>query len=152
MPKSGKGGGRLRVKRKVERVSVPITPQLAVRLTAATAGRPHDAPLLLWRDHRGWGVEPSANYRADFRAIVAAIGLDPDVATAYSLRHSSIVRQLLRGVPIRLVASLHDTSVSQIESNYSKYISEHSDEISRRALLHDDEPPPVVDNVIPMTR
>jgi integrase len=152
MPKSGKGGGRLRVKRKVERVSVPITPQLAVRLTAASAGRPHDAPLLLWRDHRGWGVEPSANYRADFRAIVAAIGLDPDVATAYSLRHSSIVRQLLRGVPIRLVASLHDTSVSQIESNYSKYISEHSDEISRRALLHDDEPPPVVDNVIPMTR
>lgn len=148
IPKSGKGGGRLRVKRKVERVSVPITPQLAVRLKAASAGRPHDAPLLLWRD-RGWGVEPSANYRADFRAIVAAIGLDPDVATAYSLRHSSIVRCLLANVPIRIVGATHDTSVGQIEMNYSKFIAEHSD-LSRRALLADE--PLAADNVIPLAR
>ena len=116
MPKSGKGGGRLRVQRKVERVSVPITPALAVRLKAAAAGRPPDAPLLLWRGDRGWGVEPSANYRAGFRAAVEAVGLDPDVVTLYALRHSSIVRQLLRNVPIRVVAATHDTSVGQIES------------------------------------
>jgi integrase len=150
MPRSGKGGGRLRVKRKVERVSVPITAALAVRLKAAAAGRPPDAPLLLWRFDRGWGDEPSANYRADFRAIVAAVGLDPNIVTLYALRHSSIVRQLLAGVPIRLTASLHDTSVGQIESNYSKFISEHSDQLSRRALLCDE--PPIADNVVALAR
>ena len=150
MPKSGKGGGRLRIKRKIERVSVPITAALAVRLKAAAGGRLHDAPLLLWRGDRGWGDEPSANYRDDFRATVAAVGLDPNVATLYALRHSSIVRQLLAGVPIRLTASLHDTSVSQIESNYSKFISEHSDLLSRRALLCDELP--IGGNVIPLGR
>jgi integrase len=150
VPRSGKGGGRLRVKRKVERVSVPITAALAVRLKAAAAGRRADAPLLLWRGDRGWGVEPSANYRRGFREAVKTVGLNPDVATLYSLRHSSIVRCLLANVPIRVVAATHDTSVSQIEANYSKFITEHSDEISRRALLCDE--PPVADNVIPLAR
>ena len=150
MPRSGKGGGRLRVRKKVERISVPITAALAARLKAAAAGRPSNAPLLLWRSDRGWGVEPSANYRADFRAIVAAVGLDPSEVTLYALRHSSIVRQLLANVPIRLVAALHDTSVGQIESNYSKFISEHSDALSRRALLCDE--PPRADNLVVLGR
>ena len=124
MPRSGKGGGRLRVKKKYERISTPITPALAARLKVAAAGRPHDAALLLWRGARGWGDEPSANYRADFRAIVAAVGLDPNVVTMYSLRHSSILRALLLGLPVRLVASLQDTSITEIERHYSKYISE----------------------------
>ena len=63
-----------------------------------------------------------------------AIGADPD-ATMYALRHSSIVRMLLQNVPIRLVASLHNTSVAMIERTYSKYITEHSDGVSRKALL-----------------
>ena len=42
---------------------------------------------------------------------------------------------LLRNVPIRLVASLHNTSVKMIEKHYSRYITEHSDDISRHALL-----------------
>ena len=42
---------------------------------------------------------------------------------------------LLQNVPIRLVASLHNTSVAMIERTYSKYITEHSDDISRKALL-----------------
>ena len=148
MPRSGKGGGRLRIRKKVERISVPITVALAARLKASAADRPSNAPLLLWRDDRGWGVEPSANYRADFRAIVAAGDLDPAEVTAYALRHSSIVRMLLAGIPVRLVASLHDTSVTEIERHYSKYISEgaHSDALSRRALLADE--PPVADNVV----
>jgi integrase len=150
MPKSGKGGGRLRVKRKVERVSVPITPQLAVRLKAASAGRPPDGALLLRYGSLGWGVDPSLNYRPDFRETVAAVGLDPNIVTLYALRHSSIVRALLAGVPIRIVAASHDTSVGQIESNYSKFISEHSDDLSRRALLHDE--PPIADNVVALAR
>jgi integrase len=149
MPKSAKGGGRNRVRKKVERVSVPITPALARRLSSAAAGRPHDAPLLLWRDNRGWGDEPSANYRADFRAIVAAVGLDPGVATPYALRHSSIVRQLLANTPIRVIAATHNTSVGQIETNYSPFITEHSDALSRRALLADE---PTGGNVIPLAR
>jgi hypothetical protein len=67
--------------------------------------------------------------------VVTAIGLDPADVTMYALRHSSIVRMLLQNVPIRLVASLHNTSVAMIEKHYSRYIVEHSDDISRKALL-----------------
>jgi hypothetical protein len=53
----------------------------------------------------------------------------------YALRHSNIVRQLLGGVPIRIVAANHDTSVGMIERTYSKYIGDHSDALTRGALL-----------------
>jgi hypothetical protein len=72
--------------------------------------------------------------------VVTAIGLDPADVTMYCLRHSSIVRMLLQNVPIRLVASLHNTSVAMIERHYSKYITEHSDDISRAALLRHEPP------------
>ena len=38
---------------------------------------------------------------------------------------------LLQNVPIRLVASLHNTSVAMIEKHYSKYIIEYADEHAR---------------------
>ena len=63
-----------------------------------------------------------------------AAGQDPSV-TIYSLRHSSIVRMILANVPIRVVADHHDTSVAQIEKNYSALIGEHTDAIVRGALL-----------------
>lgn len=69
----------------------------------------------------------------------------------YSLRHSSIVRMLLRNASIRVVTALHNTSVSQIERNYSARITEHSDEHARAALL--EEPvTPAVDNVVAIGR
>jgi hypothetical protein len=43
-------------------------------------------------------------------------------------------------VPIRLIASLHNTGVAMIERNYSRYITEHSDDISRKALLQHELP------------
>jgi hypothetical protein len=52
----------------------------------------------------------------------------------YALRHTSIVRQLLAGVPTRVVAALHDTSVTMIERNYSRYIGDHVDDIVRATL------------------
>jgi hypothetical protein len=55
--------------------------------------------------------------------------------TLYSLRHSSIVRALLAGVPIRVVAAQHDTSVPMLERTYSQHILDHSDTVARRALL-----------------
>ena len=58
---------------------------------------------------------------------------------------------LLRNVPIRLVASLHNTSVAMIEKHYSKYITEHSiDDIARIGLLL--EPFPTTDNVVALLR
>ena len=70
-----------------------------------------------------------------FRQAAAAAGLDPAEITLYALRHSSIVRELLAGVPVRVTAAKHDTSVAIVEATYSKYISDHADALSRRALL-----------------
>jgi hypothetical protein len=80
---------------------------------------------------------------------VTAVGLDPGDVTMYALRHSNIVRMLVRNVPIRLVASLHNTSVAMIERHYSKYITEHSiDDIMRIGLLRT----PSADNVVALGR
>ena len=86
------------------------------------------------------------------REIVTGLGWDADVVTLYSLRHSSIVRQLLANVPVRVVASTHDTSVAMIEKHYSRFIADHSDEHTRRALLQPAAPPPVADNVVALGR
>ena len=146
MPKSGKGGGRNRSQKKHERYSVPITAQLAAKLKEAAKGRDGDAPLLLQSDGRPWGDNPGQSYHREVDKIVIAIGLDPTAVTIYALRHSSIVRMLLQNIPIRLVASLHNTSVAMIEKTYSKFITEHSDDISRKALLRHE--PSSGDNVV----
>jgi integrase len=145
MPKSAKGGGRNRSQKKVERFSVPITVQLAARLKAAAKGRSDDAPLLLQSDGSPWDKNPGQNYHRQVDKVVTTIGVPADV-TMYALRHSSIVRMLLQNVPIRLVASLHNTSVAMIEKNYSRFITEHSDDISRHALLQ--HLPPSGENVV----
>lgn len=146
MPKSGKGGSKNRIARKAERFSVPITSALALELKAAAKGRAPDAPLLLQANGEPWGDRPSDNYREDIREVVTAIGEDPDTVSLYALRHSSIVRALLLNVPVRIVAASHDTSVAAIEKHYSKFILEHSDDISRRALLHHEN----ADNIMAM--
>jgi integrase len=151
MPKSAKGGGRNRSRKRHEHYSVPITVQLAAKLKKAAKGRAGDAPLLLQSDGTPWADNPGQNYHRDVDKVVTAIGRDPAEVTMYSLRHSSIVRMLLRNVPIRLVASLHNTSVAMIEKHYSKYITEHSiDGIARAGLLS--EPTLATDNVVAMAR
>ena len=104
--------------------------------------------LLTRSDRQPWGENPSTSYRKDFTEIATAIGLDPEEVTAYALRHSSIVRAILANVPIRVVAARHDTSVSMIERNYSRHISEHADQYAQQGLLQ--APPPGADNVIPL--
>jgi integrase len=136
MPKSGKGRSPNRAARKAERVPVAITPALAAQLKQAAKGRAADAPLLLQADGRSWGERPSENYRDAFREIVARVGLDAEAVTAYAMRHSSIVRQLLHGVPIRIVAVSHDTSVAAIEKTYSRHIAHFADGVARIGLLH----------------
>jgi integrase len=150
MPKSAKGGSKNRAARKAERVSVPISTTLAASLKKAAKGRPADAPLLLQGDGQSWSESPSADYRKDVAEVVKAIGRDPDETTLYALRHSSIVRALKRNVPVRIVAATHDTSIVQIERTYSKYIADHSDDISRAALLQHE--PPSGENVVALVR
>ena len=150
MPCSAKGGGRNRRQKKLLRYSVPITVTLAMKLKAAAAGRAGEAPLLVRADGSSWGHDPSVNYRHAAREVVKAIGEDPDVITLYCLRHSSIVRMLLKTIPIRLIAALHNTSVGQIERNYSKHITEHhSDDLTRTGLLAE---PAAAGNVVPLVR
>src|SRR5207247_4590213 len=106
MPTSKKGRNR-----KVEYRPLPISPRLAKALRQQAHGRAMHAPLFdkLW------------NLVTRLRPVAERLGLDPKI-TPYALRHSSIVRQLLKGVPTRIVAAHHDTSVAMIEKNYSRYI------------------------------
>jgi len=141
MPRSAKGGGRNRSQKRHEHYSAPITVQLAARLKEAVGGRADHAPLLLQSDGTAWPKHPGQHCHRQIDKIIAAIGADPDAnVTMYCLRHSSIVRMLLKNVPVRLIASLHDTSVKMIEKHYSKFITEHGDEHARVALLHHEEP------------
>ena len=120
-----------------------IPTSLAAKLQQAAGDRPADTLLLLKPDGSAWGLY---DLRLPFRAIIEKAGLDPTVVTSYSLRHSSITRQLLRGVPIRVIAHSHDTSVPMIEKSYSALISDHSDALHRAALL--DLGTPVAGNVV----
>jgi integrase len=143
MPSSLKGKGTKRI----DRVPVPIPASLATKLQQMAGDRPTDALLLLKPDGSAWGLY---DLRSPFRAIVEKVGLDPTVVTAYSLRHSSITRQLLRGLPIRVIAHAHDTSVPMIEKSYSATIGDHSDALHRAALLDLGAPPS--DNIVPLVK
>jgi site-specific recombinase XerD len=138
MPTSRKGRGR-----KVERRPVPITPSLAAKLRAASGDRRAGAPLLVKQNGDRWR---HANHGHPFQQAAAAAGLDPSVVTLGALRHSSIVRELLANVPIRIVATKHDTSTAMVEKTYSKYIGDFADALSRKALL--DLSAPVSGNVV----
>ena len=143
MPASAKGRGQ----KKVQRRPVPIPKSLAVQLRHAAGNRADDTRLLLRSIGRPWLRSSHTRLFADLRRQV---GLGAEVSL-YALRHSSIVRQLLAGVPIRVVAVNHDTSVGMIEKTYSKFISDHSDGVARRALL-DLAAPPAADAVVPVAR
>jgi integrase len=128
MPSARKGRGR----RRIERRPVPIPNGLATALKGASIGKSNEALLLTRPDGASWR---HSDHRHPFARAVTRAGLDPTAVTIYALRHSSIVRQLLANTPIRVVATLHDTSVVMIERSYSKHISDHADALSRRALL-----------------
>jgi integrase len=141
MPTSRKGKG----KRRVERKPVPIPHDLAARLKLAARGRAIDAPLLLKADGQPWG---KTDHRDPMRRTVQRVGLDPDNVTAYNMRHTSIVRMLKHNVPTAICADHHNTSEAQIKAHYAKYILDHSDAITRGALLDLSEPAST--NVVPI--
>jgi hypothetical protein len=128
MPSSRKGRGQ----KKISRRPVPIPAGLAAKLRNTVKGRASDAPLLIKPSLAPW---KKSDHSRLFVRTVRGAGLDPDEVTIYALRHSSIVRQLLAGVPVRVVAVNHDTSVVMIERTYSRHIGDHADALARVALL-----------------
>ena len=107
---------------------VPIPVALATELSMAAAGRDPTAPLLACNG-AAWATHVAVKLFA--KATAAAVV----EATSSNLRHSAICRMLIRGTPIRLVASLHDTSTAMIERTYAKHIAEYSDDVVRAGLL-----------------
>ncbi len=144
MPSSRKGRGT----RKITRRPVPISLTLAAVLRQQAESRPAHEPLLVQTDGRGWGHSGRACHRDAFRRAVERAGLDPGAVTLYALRHSHIVRGLLAGVPIRLIAATCDTSTGQIERSYSAFIADVADTAARRGLL--DVAAPAGGNVVPL--
>lgn len=128
MPVSRKGRGQ----KKITHQPVPITRGLADRLRKLTEGRAADDPLLLKPNGEAW---QKSDQRNPFARAAQRAGLNSDEVTLYALRHSSIVRQILAGVPVRVVAAIHDTSVVMIERTYSAHIADHADALARGALL-----------------
>jgi integrase len=128
MPSSRKGRGQ----KKIVRRPVPIPAGLVDRLRLLIAHRPPDGTLLAKPDGTPW---KKSDHSRPFRRAVVRAGLDPSEVTIYALRHSGIVRQILAGVPIRVVAVNHDTSIGMLEHTYSRYIGDHSDALARQALL-----------------
>jgi integrase len=139
MPSSRKGRGR-----KPSRYPVPISKPLADKLVS---DRAPDQPLLTRPDGRRWQETDLGDYAHLFEKAVGRIGIE---VTFYSLRHSAIVRSLLAGVPVRVVAASADTSIEMIERTYAAYIGHFADDMARRGLL----PRPIegADNVISLTR
>ncbi len=122
----------------------PLTDEVIEALQLATAGRRGSDPLFMrWGFRRGnklrWEKDALREWRpseltAPFAKIVAEAKLPSDV-TAYSLRHTSIVRCLGLGLPVRLVASMHDTSSEMIERFYSAHILDALSELTQRAAV-----------------
>jgi hypothetical protein len=143
VPCSRKGRGE----RKADRTPVPLGINLATQLKAAAAGRPKSAPLLLRADGTAW--QPKiADHRDPFERAARAADL-PAGTTIYALRHSSIARALLRGLPIKVVSDWHDTSTDQVTRHYGRFIKHHYDDLVRSVLL-DTTPPTPPANVVPL--
>jgi integrase len=121
MPVSRKGSGE----KKITHRPVPVPESIANRLIGRTG------ILLLRPDGESWA---KINLPRRFDEAIKGVTLGQPKVTLYALRHTSIVRQLLAGVPIRVVAALHDTSIQMIEQNYSEHIADHADELARPTL------------------
>lgn len=125
MPVSNKGRGEKKVRYRQN----PISRELAAKLKT---NREPNEPLLLRPSGQPWELR---DHTKPFKWVAKRAGLDPEVVTMYALRHSFVVRAVLRGVPLRLIAAALDTSVPQLEKTYSQHIDQHGDELLRGALL-----------------
>jgi integrase len=140
VPTSAKGRGT----KARSHVAFPVGSDVIDRLKPLLSGRAGNEVLLLrWVHEQTGPTEWKRVGRAQWAAssymlrgwakALKEAGVAP--VEPLALRHSSIVRMLREGLPTRLVASLHDTSVPMIERNYAFYIADALDEIARRAIV-----------------
>jgi integrase len=152
VPTSRKG----RALKQRQRVAVRLGPDVLKALGAMLVGRDADEPLLeRWRWKQiapaKWikarrGPWQSASELTRPWASVRELAQVSDEIVPYALRHSSIVRCLRAALPVRYVASLHDTSTAMIEAHYSAFIVDAMDDLAGKAvvpLLASNMAPPV---------
>lgn len=146
VPTSRKGRGD---KRKTH-TRASLGADVVEALRPAIAGRRPAEPLLeRWRhkQEKGSDGQPprwvregrgpwlnASELGRPWAKIVKRAGLPADIVP-YALRHSSIVRHLALGIPVRLVADLHDTSSRMIELHYTSSINDVMDEVSAKAII-----------------
>ena len=124
MPSSRKGR-----RRRVMRTPLPIPTTLGKALRQHVADRGRGEPLILLRGRRNG--QPGIFYAKMWRDM-ASKDRRHHVLLAQTL---VIVRQLLAGVPTRVVAAHHDTSVPVLEHTYSRHIGTVSDAVVRGSLI-----------------
>ncbi len=133
-------------------VAVPLSDDVVTRLRGLFVNRAGHDPLLMRWHHRQIAAEGSAaglgtwekverrpwKHAAEltraWHRVLAAADLPSDLVP-YALRHTSIVRGLRAGLPVRLVAATHDTSMAMIEKHYAAHIVDQTEELLRRALV-----------------
>jgi integrase len=141
VPVSRKGKGV----RNPSYIGVRVGDDVLAALTKATTGSRGSQPLFLRPHWRRAGVgrwersergpwSSSHELGRIWPAIVSRAGLSAKTVP-YALRHSSIVRGLRAGLPVRLVAALHDTSTPMIEAHYARFITDAMDELTARAVI-----------------
>jgi integrase len=142
VPASIKGKGE---KRRPD-IPVPVGPDVIARLKPVVAGRAGHDRLLMRTDERATKSKERAPWETatlmqrPWRKALKIVGVP--YVEPYSLRHSSIVRMLRKGLPVRIVAGLHDTSVAMIEKHYSAHILDMADELARQAIVSLTTAPP----------
>jgi integrase len=153
VPVSHKGKGE----KAATHVAVPVGEDVIKALRPILAGRTGSEILLLrprweqvapveWKlvDRAPW--KSASELVRPWAKIIAKTGLKADLVP-YCLRHSSIVRGLKAGLPITLVADLHDTSAAMIEAHYAAFIVGALHELAARAVV-----PMVTPAPTPMSR
>lgn len=126
-------------------IAVPLGRDVVDAMSAAIDGRQEDNALLeRWSYRKAEKLRWARDRRRPWRNAHEADKLWaatltraelPDTTVMYALRHSSIVRGLRAGLPIRLVAASHDTSVEMIEAHYSAFIVDATEDLARRAAI-----------------
>lgn len=146
VPTSRKGRGV----KKVTHIAVRVGADVIDALHSEIIGRKASEPLLRrWRHVQvpnpenprrpKWERESRAAWlhAAELVRPWAAILTRASMAdiVPYALRHSSIVRQLRRGLPVQLVAKAHDTSAAIIERHYAAAIVDALDDLAAGAVI-----------------
>lgn len=138
--------------RKAGKIRVPVDIGVTNALKAAAQGKAGDELLLMhWRmaqekgdkaaglaprwvnrDRVAWRVSAETTRR--WKAALEKAGL-PETLTLTALRDASIIRALREGVPLDLVARIHNTSGPIIRQHYALHIHDALDQVARQAVI-----------------